>query len=81
MILGGPGLSMLSHAGFILAPLLIVCWVAFTPTGYLSIPTTEFSLRWFRAIERYPEFVTAFWTSLWLAALSSTVAIAISVPV
>ena len=35
---------------FILAPIVIVCWVAFTPEGFLSIPTTEFSLRWFRAI-------------------------------
>src|SRR5580700_3832305 len=65
---------------FILAPILIVCWVAFTPLGYLSIPTREFSLRWFRAIADYPEFVTAFRSSLLLAALSSTVAIGLSVP-
>jgi len=65
---------------FILAPILIVCWVAFTPLGYLSIPTREFSLRWFRAIADYPEFVSAFRSSLWLAALSSTIAIALSVP-
>jgi putative spermidine/putrescine transport system permease protein len=65
---------------FILAPILIVCWVAFTPLGYLSIPIDAFSLRWFRAIASYPEFVTAFWSSIALAALSSTVAIALSVP-
>lgn len=65
---------------FILAPILIVCVVAFTPTGYLSIPITEFSLRWFRAIADYPEFIDAFWNSLWLAAVSSTIAIAFSVP-
>ncbi len=63
-----------------LAPILIVCWVAFTPTGFLSIPVTEFSLRWFRAIARYPEFVQAFWSSIWLAALSSAFAVAFSVP-
>src|ERR1700693_4971139 len=65
---------------FILAPILIVCWVAFTPLGYLSIPTREFSLRWFRAIADYPEFVTAFRSSIALAAFSSTIAIALSVP-
>jgi putative spermidine/putrescine transport system permease protein len=65
---------------FILAPILIVCWVAFTPLGYLSIPVHAFSLRWFRAIADYPEFVSAFWSSIGLAALSSTVAIALSVP-
>lgn len=65
---------------FILAPILIVCWVAFTPLGYLSIPTHAFSLRWFRAIAAYPEFISAFWSSLALAAISSTVAIGLSVP-
>jgi len=65
---------------FMLAPIAIVCIVAFTPEGFLSIPTTDWSLRWFRAIARYPEFVAGFWTSLWLGALSSTIAVAISVP-
>ena len=65
---------------FMLAPILIVCVVAFTPTGYLSIPTTEWSLRWFKAIARYPEFVQAFWMSLGIGALSSTIAVAFSVP-
>ena len=41
---------------------------------------TEWSLRWFEAIARYPEFVSAFWNSLGLAALSSAIAVAFSVP-
>jgi putative spermidine/putrescine transport system permease protein len=66
--------------GFMLAPILIVCVVAFTPEGFLSIPTTSWSLRWFKAIARYPEFVDAFWNSILLGALSSSVAIALSLP-
>lgn len=65
---------------FILAPIVVVCLVAFTPEGFLSIPTTHWSLRWFRAIADYPEFVEAFWTSLGLGALSSTITVALSVP-
>lgn len=65
---------------FMLAPIVIVCIVAFTPEGFLSIPTSEWSLRWFRAIARYPEFISAFRNSLVLAAVSSTVAVAFSVP-
>ncbi len=65
---------------FMLAPILVVCFVAFTPEGYLSFPTHSWSLRWFRAIARYPEFIAAFWRSLGLGALSSAVAVAISVP-
>lgn len=65
---------------FIMAPILIVCVVAFTPEGFLSLPTTGLSLRWFRAILDYPEFISAFRDSLWLAALSSSVSIALAVP-
>jgi len=65
---------------FMLAPIIVVCLVAFTPEGYLSLPSREFSLRWFRAIARYPEFVSAFWTSLWLGALSSALALLVAVP-
>jgi putative spermidine/putrescine transport system permease protein len=65
---------------FVLAPILIVCAVAFTPLGFLSLPTQGLSLRWFRAIGNNPEFVDAFWTSLWLGALSASIAIAATVP-
>ena len=78
----GP-LALAFHALFIvfmLAPILIVCAVAFTPEGYLSFPTNGLSLRWFKAIARYPEFVTAFWTSIWLGLVSSAIALAFSVP-
>jgi putative spermidine/putrescine transport system permease protein len=59
---------------------VVVCAVAFTPEGFLSLPTKGFSLRWFRAILNYPEFLRAFRDSLWLAALSSTFAIGLAVP-
>ena len=75
--------ALLFHALFVifvLAPILIVCAVAFTPEGFLSLPTKGLSLRWFRAIMDYPEFVSAFRDSLWLAVLSSTIAIGLAVP-
>jgi putative spermidine/putrescine transport system permease protein len=78
----GP-LALLFHTLFVifmLAPILVVCIVAFTPEGYLSFPTNGLSLRWFKTIARYPEFITAFWTSIWLGALSSTIALGLSVP-
>jgi putative spermidine/putrescine transport system permease protein len=78
----GP-LALLFHTLFVifmLAPIVVVCIVAFTPEGYLSFPTNGLSLRWFRAIASYPEFINAFWTSLWLGALSSAIAVSLSVP-
>jgi putative spermidine/putrescine transport system permease protein len=78
----GP-LALIFHGlfiAFILAPIIIVCIVAFTPEGYLSLPTNGLSLRWFRAIANYPEFVRALRDSLWLAALSSTIAVLFAAP-
>jgi len=78
----GP-LALIFHTLFVLfmvAPIVVVCLVAFTPEGFLSLPTAGFSLRWFRAIARYPEFINAFWMSLGLGALSSTLALIIAVP-
>ena len=82
MTRNGP-IALLFHTVFVifmLAPILAVCFVAFTPEGYLSFPTNGLSLRWFRAIARYPEFIAAFWTSIWLGAVSSTIALGLSVP-
>ena len=65
---------------FMLAPLVIVCVVAFTPGNTLAIPTTEFSLRWFRAVFAHSDFVQSFKNSLWLAAISATLATLLAVP-
>ena len=65
---------------FMLAPLVIVCVVAFTPENTLSIPTTHLSLRWFKAVFAHSDFVQSFKNSLYLALLSATLATVIAVP-
>jgi putative spermidine/putrescine transport system permease protein len=65
---------------FMLAPLVIVCVVAFTPANTLTIPTTEFSLRWFRAVFAHSDFVQSFKNSLGLAFVAATLATALAVP-
>ncbi|MFJ1301422.1 ABC transporter permease [Pseudomonadota bacterium AL_CKDN230030165-1A_HGKHYDSX7] len=65
---------------FVLAPLAIVCLVAFTPGSTLSIPTTEFSLRWFRAVFAHSDFMQAFRNSLWLAFCAASIASCLAVP-
>lgn len=76
-------LSLLFHAVFIIfsmAPIVIVCLVAFTPTGYLSVPVTSFSLRWFAALFERGDFLGSALTSLWLGLAASTIALILSVP-
>jgi putative spermidine/putrescine transport system permease protein len=65
---------------FMLAPLVVVCVVAFTPENTLTLPTTQLSLRWFRAVFAHPDFVQSFKNSLALALLAATLATAIAVP-
>jgi len=65
---------------FMLAPLVIVCVVAFTPHNTLTIPTTEFSLRWFKAVFAHSDFVQSFKNSLTLAFLAATLATVLAVP-
>jgi putative spermidine/putrescine transport system permease protein len=66
--------------GFMLAPLVIVCLVAFTPENTLSIPWGSYSLRWFRAVFEHSDLVQSFWNSLGVAAVAATVAVALAVP-
>jgi len=82
MTRNGP-LALVFHAlvaAFMLAPLVIVCLVAFTPENTLSLPTTGVSLRWFRAVFDHPDFLQSFWNSLWLATMAATLSTAIAVP-
>ncbi|MEG0859892.1 MAG: ABC transporter permease [Pseudomonas sp.] len=65
---------------FMLAPLVVVCLVAFTPENTLSLPTAGFSLRWFEAVFERADFIESFKNSLVLAFLSATFATLIAVP-
>ena len=78
----GP-LALLFHAlvvAFMLAPLVVVCLVAFTPANTLSVPWGSYSLRWFRAIFEHGDLVQSFWNSLGVAAVAATLAVALAVP-
>src|ERR1700739_2952975 len=65
---------------FVLAPLVVVVLVAFTPDETLTLPTHGISLRWFRAILDYPDFISAFLNSLKLAFASATLALLVALP-
>jgi putative spermidine/putrescine transport system permease protein len=65
---------------FMLAPLVIVCLVAFTPENTMSVPWGDYSLRWFRAVFAHSDLVQAFWNSLGVAAVAATLSVALAVP-
>jgi putative spermidine/putrescine transport system permease protein len=65
---------------FMLAPLVVVVLVAFTPEGYISFPVHGVSLRWFRAILDRPSFIDSFYLSLELGLASSAIATVLMLP-
>ncbi|ANH76309.1 binding-protein-dependent transport system inner membrane component family protein [Ralstonia insidiosa] len=65
---------------FMLAPLVIVCIVAFTPEETLTLPTSHLSLRWFDQVLHHPDFVQSFWNSLWLGVAAATISTVLAVP-
>ncbi len=78
----GP-LALLFNAlvvAFMLAPLVVVCLVAFTPTDTLAVPWGAYSLRWFRAVFEHGDLVQSFWNSLVVAALAATFSVLLAIP-
>lgn len=63
---------------YVVAPIVIVVWMSFTPTMLFKVPLTDFSLRWYREALSYDAFVDAILLSLRLAALSAALAVALS---
>jgi len=76
-------IALLFHACvtiFMLAPLVVVCLVAFTPENTLSIPWNSFSLRWFTAVFEHSDLMQSFWNSLGVASIAATLAVLLAVP-
>jgi putative spermidine/putrescine transport system permease protein len=69
---------------FMLAPLVIVCLVAFTPENTLSIPwglsSDAYSLRWFKAAFEHSDLMQSFWNSLGVAFFAATLSVALAIP-
>ena len=65
---------------FMLAPLVVVCLVAFTPADTLSVPWGDWSLRWFAAVFQHSDLMTSFRNSLLVGACAATGAVLLAVP-
>src|SRR5580704_9541722 len=59
---------------FILAPILIVVATSFGEASFVQFPPVGFTLKWYVAAARRPEFQAAGWTSLWLATSATAIA-------
>ena len=64
--------------GFLLAPLLAVVPISFTPFRYLQMPDGEYSLRHYQTILEDPDWHASILLSAWIALISSFVATALA---
>ncbi|MEO2091820.1 MAG: ABC transporter permease subunit [Gemmataceae bacterium] len=64
----------------LLAPILHSAWVSFSPDSFLTPPTGEWSLRWYRRFAEDPRWSTAVGRSLLVAAAAAGVSVAAAVP-
>jgi putative spermidine/putrescine transport system permease protein len=65
-------------SSFLLAPLLAVVPISFTPVRYLQMPEGEYSLRHYRTILEDADWHASIWLSARIALLSSLVATALA---
>jgi putative spermidine/putrescine transport system permease protein len=65
-------------AAAMLAPLVLIVWMSFTPAAFFKLPIDSFSLRWYREAFEYPGFLNSFILSAQLAAVSGVLATALA---
>ena len=57
----------------VLAPVVVVIWMSFTPSAMFELPVTQFSLRWYRSFFDNPAYLDGLIVSLKLAVLSTLI--------
>ncbi|BCG61640.1 ABC transporter permease [Paenibacillus sp. URB8-2] len=62
---------------FIMAPLIVIIISSFNPGEYLVFPPKGFTFRWYEEVLTGGRYGKPFWTSLWLAILTTCVALPI----
>jgi putative spermidine/putrescine transport system permease protein len=62
---------------YLVAPIVIVVLVSFTPSTYIAFPPQGWSLRWYEEMLIKTEFIESLWLSLWLGIFAASIATAL----
>ncbi|MGE0716583.1 MAG: ABC transporter permease [Alphaproteobacteria bacterium] len=62
---------------YVVAPIVLVVWMSFTPSMRFEVPLTQFSLRWYRELFSYDAFIDSAVLSLRLGVVAALIATAI----
>lgn len=73
-------LMALAMFAFLLAPLIVVVPISFSGDNYMMFPPSSWSLKWYPAIFASGKMTAAFWTSLLLAIVVTSLSLLIGLP-
>ena len=59
---------------YLVAPLVIVVLVSFTPSTFITFPPRGWSLQWYEEMLARSEFIESLWLSLWLGIFAASIA-------
>lgn len=65
------GAAAMTVIVFLQVPVLVVVLAAVSKTAYLTIPPKGLTLHWFQVVLQDPDYLSAAWTTLWLASAST----------
>ena len=77
---GALTLFVIAFFAFLLAPIAVVVLFSFVDAAFVRLPIESFSLRWYQRMLEYQPFLTSLGFSLFVAAASGLIALAISLP-
>ncbi|MCX7320582.1 MAG: ABC transporter permease subunit [Hyphomicrobiales bacterium] len=59
----------------LILPIIVVMIISFSSASYLTFPPPGFSLRWYEQFFSDSNWMSAFWTSAWIATVSALIAV------
>jgi len=62
---------------FMLLPIIVIILVSFTPDATYTIPTTQWTLKWYKELTNYPRFMDSFRVSISLGLIASAISVLI----
>jgi putative spermidine/putrescine transport system permease protein len=74
------GAAVLAIIVYLIFPVIVVLAISFSAGNFLTFPPPGLSLRWYLAIARDPEWVSALKVSLQVGSLSAIIACLLGVP-
>jgi len=76
----GLGTGVIGVIVYLLFPVIVVVTISFSSATYLNFPPPGLSLQWYQKMLHDPEWLSAFWVTIKVGVLASSIATLLAVP-